>query len=92
MAKINKKMPWDNCEYALFPFGKGMPICAYGVEIPEGETLSLKYFYHCCKDGKCRKELIGEKIFDNNREEIIDNKELDEDDWVENFIKKGWFL
>lgn len=58
MAKIKKIAPYDNCAYALFPFGKGMPICAYGVKIPEGEVPSIKYFYHCLKDGKCRKELI----------------------------------
>lgn len=62
MAKMKKESPWDNCEYALFPLGKGMPICAYGVEIPKGEEPSLKYFYHCFKNGKCRKELQ-----DNNK-------------------------
>lgn len=61
MAKINRQLPWEHCIYALFPFGKGMPICAYGVKIPKGEEPSLKYFYYCFKNGKCRKELQNNK-------------------------------
>lgn len=56
MAKIKREMPWDNCRYALFPFGKSFPICSYGVDILNLPEPSVKYFYHCYEDGKCRKE------------------------------------
>lgn len=54
MAKIKKPAKWDTCPYALFPFGSGMPICAYGVK--HKENISLKDFYHCMNNGICRKE------------------------------------
>lgn len=51
--KIKKQAKWDNCPYALFPFN--FPICSYNVK-PK-EDLSLKDFYHCMKNGQCRKEI-----------------------------------
>lgn len=54
MAKIKKEMKWDNCPYALFPFGKGAPICSYGVE-PK-EDISLKDFHPCMQNKVCLKE------------------------------------
>lgn len=59
MPKIKRQAQWDNCVYALFPFGKGFPICAYGVK-PKPD-ISIKDFYHCMPNGKCRKEEIESK-------------------------------
>lgn len=56
MQKIKRQSQWDNCVYALFPFGKGFPICAYGVK--HKLEISIKDFYHCMPNGKCRKEEI----------------------------------
>ena len=59
MAKIKRTAKWDTCIHALFPFGKGMPICSYGVKL--NENTSIKDFHECCPHGKCRKE-ESEKI------------------------------
>lgn len=61
MSKIKKQAKWNDCQYALFPFG--FPICSYGVE-PK-ENISIKDFYHCMANGKCRKEFAEAKEKDS---------------------------
>lgn len=54
MAKIKKKMKWDDCPHALCPFGKNAPLCSYGMNLRENPT--LKDFKPCMNNGKCLKE------------------------------------
>ena len=54
MAKIKRPASWDNCPHALFPFGKGMPLCSYGIKAKENMT--AKEFPLCMDKNVCRKE------------------------------------
>ena len=52
-------MKWDDCPHALFPFGKGVPLCSYGMKL--SDHLTVKDFKPCMPGGKCRKEEVKKK-------------------------------
>lgn len=54
MAKMKRQAKWDTCPHALFPFGKGMPLCSYGIKLSEATT--AKDFPLCMKNNVCLKE------------------------------------
>lgn len=64
MAKFKRTHKWDNCPYALFPFGKGCPLCTYGVDLRKNP--SAHDFYACMEKGVCRRE----KAEAENKEEV----------------------
>lgn len=55
MAKINKQHKWDTCIYTLCPFGRGIALCSYGMEL-RGKELSVRNFPICMDKGVCLKE------------------------------------
>ena len=63
MAKIKKRMKWDDCPHALFPFGKNAPLCSYGMKISDNPT--LKDFKPCMYNGKCIREETENKLNKN---------------------------
>ena len=54
MAKMKKQNKWDNCQYALYPFGKSMPLCSYGMKLTD--ELRAKDFPLCMYKNICLKE------------------------------------
>ena len=54
MAKIKRHYIGENCPHALCPFGKGAPLCSYGLELKAGVT--VKDFKICMDRGVCHKE------------------------------------
>lgn len=54
MAKMKRQTKWDTCPHALFPFGRGMPFCSYGVSLNENTT--IKDFPLCMNKNVCIKE------------------------------------
>lgn len=54
MAKMRKPKKEDACDYALYPFGKGVALCSYKVVKEKKQTLDLKDFPPCLKT--CYKE------------------------------------
>ena len=60
MAKMKRQAKWDTCPHALFPFGKGMPLCSYGIKLTEHTT--VKDFPHCMINNICRKEQAEKKM------------------------------
>lgn len=54
MAKMKRQAKWDTCPHALFPFGKGMPLCSYGVKL--SAEITVKDFPLCMWKNICIKE------------------------------------
>ena len=54
MAKMKRTFKWDNCPYAIFPFGKCCPLCTYGIDLSKKPT--VKDFNICMNKGVCLKE------------------------------------
>ena len=63
MAKMKRPAKWDNCPYALTPFGNGWALCTYGMKLTA--QLSLKDFPICMHNNICPKEK-AEKDFNDN--------------------------
>lgn len=69
MAKIKRKMKWDDCPHALFPFGKGVPLCSYGMKL--SDHLTVKDFKPCMPGGKCRKEEVKKMGIENDGNHLM---------------------
>lgn len=54
MAKMKRQTKWDTCPYALFPLGKGFPLCNYGIKL--NEKITIKDFPICMNKNICIKE------------------------------------
>ena len=58
MAKMKKKSTSDDCAFAIFPVGPGLPLCTYNaVKNNVLSTTKLQDFPICLYKGKCYKEL-----------------------------------
>ncbi len=54
MAKIKRKMKWDDCVHALCPFGRGFALCSYDIKLTD--KLKVTDFPICMDNGKCPME------------------------------------